>query len=580
MKNNFTFLALLLIVIFGSSCSETGLEGPEGPAGAQGKTGEAGAVGPGGKDGSIMYSGAGVPANTIGVNGDYYLDKNTGNLYGPKVAGAWGTPTVLRGTNGTNGTNGAAGSNGTNGTNGTNGSTTLNGNGTPSASTGIVGDYFLDKANYMLYGPKTAAGWGIPILLKGADGTQGPTGPAGKDGSIIYSGSGSPLSTIGTNGDYYLNKNNGDLYGPKTVAGWGLPIVLKGTNGTNGTNGANGTAGANGTNGANGSVTHSGLGSPDLSTGTNGDYYLDRTGFLLYGPKNADGWGTGILLRGADGAQGPMGPAGADGTIIHGGDYYPDASLGKIGDFFISRFQMEIYGPKTASGWGTGRSLRGTDGINGTNGTNGSSIRNGVGVPASSLGVDGDFYIDVATYMIYGPKASGAWGTGTSLKGADGTGTSNLLFETPDNTTFSWGYEYSYYGGRRHLKMHRNGNYNDSTSVYSVPASAVATAQNSIMLVYMRDATNGWKQIVEADTTYNGTYSKSRITPTTASARIIETNAYAFPPTINKVRIVLVPYTNGGALNYKGKDDGTPIIPMNQVLQKLNLREKDFIKLK
>jgi hypothetical protein len=48
------------------------------------------------------------------------------------------------------------------------------------------------------------------------------------------------------------------------------------------------------------------------------------------------------------------------------------------------------------------------------------TIRTGTGAPASSLGADGDFYIDTDADEIYGPKASGAWGTGTSIVGPQG----------------------------------------------------------------------------------------------------------------------------------------------------------------
>ena len=60
----------------------------------------------------------------------------------------------------------------------------------------------------------------------------------------------------------------------------------------------------------------------------------------------------------------------------------------------------------------------GAAGAAGTNGTNGLSVLNGSGVPAGSTGVDGDFYIDTAAWLIYGPKAGGAWGAGTSLIGS------------------------------------------------------------------------------------------------------------------------------------------------------------------
>lgn len=44
------------------------------------------------------------------------------------------------------------------------------------------------------------------------------------------------------------------------------------------------------------------------------------------------------------------------------------------------------------------------------------TILNGTGAPNAGLGNDGDFYIDTAAVAIYGPKNTGAWGSGTSLK--------------------------------------------------------------------------------------------------------------------------------------------------------------------
>lgn len=40
---------------------------------------------------------------------------------------------------------------------------------------GKVGDYYLDKKNYNLYGPKSKKGWGTSIQLKGADGNANVT---------------------------------------------------------------------------------------------------------------------------------------------------------------------------------------------------------------------------------------------------------------------------------------------------------------------------------------------------------------------------------------------------------------------
>src|SRR5690554_1954031 len=48
------------------------------------------------------------------------------------------------------------------------------------------------------------------------------------DGSLMNRvswlvGNGPPINTIGIEGDFYINRLTGDLYGPKTVV-WGAPI--------------------------------------------------------------------------------------------------------------------------------------------------------------------------------------------------------------------------------------------------------------------------------------------------------------------------------------------------------------------
>jgi len=48
------------------------------------------------------------------------------------------------------------------------------------------------------------------------------------------------------------------------------------------------------------------------------------------------------------------------------------------------------------------------------------TILNGRGVPKVTLGANGDFYIDILTFTIYGPKRNGKWPVGASLKGPQG----------------------------------------------------------------------------------------------------------------------------------------------------------------
>jgi hypothetical protein len=56
----------------------------------------------------------------------------------------------------------------------------------------------------------------------------------------------------------------------------------------------------------------------------------------------------------------------------------------------------------------------------GSGGGGAATILSGSGAPAGATGSDGDFYIDKAAWTIYGPKASGSWGSGTALLGAPG----------------------------------------------------------------------------------------------------------------------------------------------------------------
>lgn len=133
-------------------------EGPEGPEGSAGEQGPEGPVGPAGEDGSMIYSGQGAPESDIGQENDYYLDTNSGELYGPKDSGGWGNPImVLMGEDGEDGSQIYAGT------------------GAPASAKGSVGDFYLDKDNYDMYGPKTDQGWGSPINLKGADGNANVT---------------------------------------------------------------------------------------------------------------------------------------------------------------------------------------------------------------------------------------------------------------------------------------------------------------------------------------------------------------------------------------------------------------------
>jgi hypothetical protein len=171
-------------------------------------------------------------------------------------------------------------------------------------------------------GAKGATG---AVGAPGATGTQGPTGATGAtgatgiDGSTWYSGSGTPSSATGSDGDYYLETSTDDVF-EKTSGSWGAPIAtLSGPTGSTGAmgvpgpTGAQGPAGATGATGIDGSTWYSGSSAPSGATGSNGDYYFDTTTDDVY-EKTSGSWGSPIAnLTGPAGATGSQGPQGAQG---------------------------------------------------------------------------------------------------------------------------------------------------------------------------------------------------------------------------------------------------------------------------
>ena len=141
-----------------------------------------------------------------------------------------------------------------------------------------------------------------------------------------------------------------------------------------------------------GNAILSGNGVPDASLGKVGDYYLDLSGVNLYGAKTAEGWGNPISLRGLKGDKGNDGQNGTDAPVpnIKGGYWY-------IGET------------------NTGIKAEGKDGSNGSNGSNGTN------------GKDGKDGKDGITPTI---SADGYWvvnrqKTNIKAKGTDGTNGQN-----------------------------------------------------------------------------------------------------------------------------------------------------------
>ena len=141
-----------------------------------------------------------------------------------------------------------------------------------------------------------------------------------------------------------------------------------------------------------GNAILSGNGVPDASLGKVGDYYLDLSGVNLYGAKTAEGWGNPISLRGLKGDKGNNGQNGTDAPVpnIKGGYWY-------IGET------------------NTGIKAEGKDGTNGSNGSNGTNGKDGKdGKDGITPTISADGY-----WVVNGQK------TNIKAKGTDGTNGQN-----------------------------------------------------------------------------------------------------------------------------------------------------------
>ncbi len=114
-----------------------------------------------GTPGTVWRNGTHIPSDSLGVNGDYYLVNDSGDVY-KRISGAYIYECNIKGANGINGLNGASGS------------VWRNGAGAPSNSLGVNGDYYLNDTNGDVY--KRIGGiYSLQTNIKGADGSSGST---------------------------------------------------------------------------------------------------------------------------------------------------------------------------------------------------------------------------------------------------------------------------------------------------------------------------------------------------------------------------------------------------------------------
>lgn len=179
---------------------------------------------------NCWYDGAGLPDDTFGNNGDYYLKLPEGDIYN-KVFGGWerigniAGPEGLPGKTGPQGPQGLQGEQGLRGYPGLDGKSayevwlSLGNKGTEEDFiNSIVKGQKGDKGDKGDTGPQGEQG---ERGLQGPQGIQGIQGQKGDDGyaTVWYDGSGLPQVEVGKKGDYYLDIITFDIY-KKELSHW------------------------------------------------------------------------------------------------------------------------------------------------------------------------------------------------------------------------------------------------------------------------------------------------------------------------------------------------------------------------
>jgi hypothetical protein len=123
----------------------------------------------------------------------------------------------------------------------------------------------------------------------------------------------------------------------------------------------------------------------------------------------------------------------------------PGSAIGADGDSYIDT-STGIFYLRTSGTWAQVFSMQtgpqgpqGTAGTNGINGTNGNTILSGTTNPSNLTdGVSGDYYINLSTYYLFGPKAAGVWPAGISLITSISPDTYNQSFTAVTGLTINW----------------------------------------------------------------------------------------------------------------------------------------------
>lgn len=252
------------------------------------------------------------------------------------------------------------------------------------------------------------SGNNIPVSAEKGD--KGDPGMDGKDGESLLTGKGAPSSSLGKDGDSYVDTQTWDYY-TKADGKWTKAGNFKGGQGDAGLKGDTGATGPKGDKGDKG------------DTGSKGDQGLKGN----KGDKGDTGSKGDTGATGPKGDKGDDGIAGKDGESLLTGKGEPSSDLGKDGDSYVDTETWDYY-TKADGKWTKAGNFKGNKGDKGDAGATG---------PKGDTGAKGD----KGDTGLQGPKGDKG---NTGAKGDDAITYVPCIFKNYDGTTL---YEFYYERG-------------------------------------------------------------------------------------------------------------------------------------
>ncbi len=206
-----------------------------------------------------------------------------------------------------------------------------------------------------------------------------------------------------------------------------------------------------------GAILLSGAGTPDPSSGNVGDFYVDSSSLILYGPK-AQFWGEGISLIGAQGPQGEVGPVGPQGETGATGAQGPQGLPGADG----------VQGPAGPAG---PQGVAGADGAQGPQGPMGLAGATGAQGPQGETGATGP----------QGPDGLGLSISDDETNTSGGVDALGNVTTGIDNTAF----------GRKSLSANREGSQNTAVGVFALGVNTTGNGNVAVGRSAQRDTSTG-----------------------------------------------------------------------------------------